>query len=1062
MYKTNKRCLYSFVLILSMLVYLFMAPIVSAQDAVPSVTESEPAQINQLDLPNPDNSSEDPSTVTDNNALPENAESGETAIPTITPEPTATIEPAILKQQAIQNGSVFPAVAPESLTDSDLVSALSYDSLDQISQLSSSHPYLPNTSSIIKFTLTGAVQLRIRFDSDFNLEYGYDLFAIYQSDTQTNTFKLLENKTFSGTDLAGQEIEIVGDTVFFRFETDSSVEAYGWQVADIQAEFPEPAGTAPENIDPSAGASEIDPTSESSSETSSTETVPQLPNESSNVVTGSATPEIEILETRETAAPTATVPAVPTDTVTPTATETTIPTVAPSATQNGSKSIAPDVYEIGLNDPDLPDEPAGTLDRSLSAPKILKIWQTTGHINGQTKPVLAVQITPVAGILDYRMAYSFISPTSGYKITSNIRPNNSVFKFSFTENATVYIKIAAVQNNVIGPFSNVVGGQINIRKPVISNPTVVNSTHVKLSWSTVPGATGYRVWRSETSPSYGFTWAVNVVNLTSIVTTAPSTTNPIYYKVAAIAGNMIGPMSNTVSVKLPAKPKLNPITMTSTQNLARVSWTPVPGATGYRVWRSETAATHGYTWSVNVGNVTAIATTVSPWKTYYYKVAALYGTTLGTLSDPISIVNIPFAVINEIKTASDTQLRVSWDPIPGATGYRIWRSESGPISGYNWVLNAGSNTEITMEVTPGKPYYFKVAPLKGSTVGKLSAPVEGIAMGTSCIFIKNKDSNGVNLYWNTVKGVTGYRFWYREHQWEEYWQYLDLPNDQINYFDRDYDYYFQPENIYSQYDVQVSALFGDRVGPRCNNMQSFMINEITERAVLMDFGMCQNTTAWTNHQLASFGNTLRNTNAGYIPQFSGVYGPFCPTESGWQAPFNQIGQPDRNDLTLIYISGFGKLQNDDALFEIGVNDFVDGLGFIQRLEANGYMGGKMHIIVSSFTNQEPNYVWTFDFIEKLREGYYADYVAAMVSESPHGSQDWIAYFLQNGISSNGKLCPIETTWEPWNGHLFFWRAFSALHKIFNQPGFTDIEISFDEPHNYGSLLDLPLFMCSSN
>ena len=380
MYKSNEHVLHLTVWILSILAVLFTVTIVSAQDALVSASESESIQTPRLDSPDFTNQPEESDLNTGSEPIAEDNESfdiaqpSETANSTITPEPTATIEPAILKQQKIHNGSVSPAVAAETLADSDLISAVSYDSLDQISQLSSSHPYLPNTSSIIKFTLPGAVQLRIRFDADFNLEYGYDLFAIYQSDTQTNTFKLLGNKTFSGTDLAGQEIEIVGDTVFFRFETDSSVEAYGWQIADIQAKFTEPTGTAPENVDSNTDASEIDSTLESSSETVSTETVSQLSDESSNAITGSATSEIQIPETEETAAPTETVPAVPTDTVTPTATETTIPTVTPSATQDGSKSIAPDVYEISLNDPDLPDEPGGALDRSLSAPKILKIW----------------------------------------------------------------------------------------------------------------------------------------------------------------------------------------------------------------------------------------------------------------------------------------------------------------------------------------------------------------------------------------------------------------------------------------------------------------------------------------------------------------------------------------------------------------------------------------------------------------------------------------------------------------------------------------------------------------
>lgn len=253
MRKLKEHLLHLTVWVLSIFAILFTITIVSAQDALVSASESESIQTPQLDSPDFTDLPEESDLNTGSEPIAEYNESFDIAQPsetpnsTITPEPTATAEPAILKQQAIHSGSVSPAVAPESLTDSDLISVVSYDSLDQISQLSSSHPYMPNTSSIIKFTLPGAVHLRIRFGADFNLEYGYDSFAIYQFDPQTNTFRLFENKTFTGTDLAGQEIDIIGDMVLFRFEADSSIESYGWQIADIQARFPEPA-TEPESI----------------------------------------------------------------------------------------------------------------------------------------------------------------------------------------------------------------------------------------------------------------------------------------------------------------------------------------------------------------------------------------------------------------------------------------------------------------------------------------------------------------------------------------------------------------------------------------------------------------------------------------------------------------------------------------------------------------------------------------------------------------------------------------------------------------------------------------------
>ena len=122
-----------------------------------------------------------------------------------------------------------------------------------------------------------------------------------------------------------------------------------------------------------------------------------------------------------------------------------------------------------------------------------------------------------------------------------------------------------------------------------------------------------------------------------------------------------GGESNSVSFEIKPsliRPTMNPITRISSTQL-RVSWSAVPGATGYRVWRSETSATSGYTWAVNVGNVAAIVTNVKPNKTYYYKVAALQGTTVGPLSAPAAgttaILTKP--TINSITRVSSTVLR---------------------------------------------------------------------------------------------------------------------------------------------------------------------------------------------------------------------------------------------------------------------------------------------------------------------------------------------------------------------------------------------------------------------
>ena len=1131
MNRTSNRFLFQLACLLSILVFFFVISIVSAQDTPPEVPDPDQVQSFQPEADDPETIPEAPGPA--NQSSEDEIE--EPILPTEAPEPTATVEIATLKQQAISKGSVPRIVAPDFLSESDLSAAVSYDNIDQLTLINSEHPYAPNTLSIIKFSLQDAVRLRIRFDSKFHLETGYDSLALYQFDPLTNTFRIV-NKTYSGTDLAGQEVEITGDTVYFRFETDESVEAYGWQVADIQADYPEPADEAGE---PSADTAPADPAEQ-----------PEPADETGDPSAAEvSTPEASGIE--PTAASTATPLAPPTQTAVPTATPQLIPTITPSQPTEAAKSIFTNLIEYNPGDAGLPDDPSRMVNRSLAAPKILKIWQDSHNFNGIIKPVLAIQITPAAGILDYQVAISTTSPTTGFSIRPEyFRPNNSIFKFALPVNQTVYIKIAAVKDNKPGPFSNVVGGRINIGLPTMNIPTKVNASQVRLSWNAVPGATGYRIWRSETSATSGYGWVVTVGNTTSVVSSITSSSKTYYYRVAAIVANMVGPMSSPKSYRasLPAptlnpitrasatslrlswtavpgatgyriwrsetsassgygwivtignvtstvtsvpssktyyykvaaisgstvgtpsapragttallgKPTLNPITATSVENAVRVSWTAVPGATGYRVWRSETSASSGFAWAVNVGNVTAITTSVSPWKTYYYKVAAIKGTTVGTASNPRSIDYRPFTNFQEIETEDDTKLHITWNPVENATGYRIWRSETSSASGFNWITTVGNTTELTIDAIPGKPYFFKIAPMKNSIIGKLNTAVEAVAMGKTCLFKKDIDEYGIHLYWRDVEGATGYRLWYREHQWDhDDWLFIDLdriPTD----FSRQ-EYYFQPENHTAQYDLQISALFRSRVGPRCLNTQTFMLDKnITYRAILIDFGTCQNTTAMLNTDLVNLGNTLRNTNQGYKSQFDGVFGPYCPTKTGWLAPFNQIGYPDQNDITFIYISGFGKYLNNEALLEIGENSFVNGTQLYQTLIMNGYLGGKMHIIVSSFINQDSATIdlWRSHFINGISGSLKSH---AMVWPIPSNyDRDWVAYELRRGISSNGRLCPIDNAWSDDGSDLDFPIAWFRLGDfLIHLP--VEIMGGLDYFEDYDSFVELPFIICS--
>lgn len=161
-----------------------------------------------------------------------------------------------------------------------------------------------------------------------------------------------------------------------------------------------------------------------------------------------------------------------------------------------------------------------------------------------------------------------------------------------------------------------------------------NGSVVTVSWTAVPGATGYQI-----SVTGSFTGVVNVPgSTTSFVVTPPAGTYNV--TIFATAGSQVGPASNTATVTVgggggsptPCAPPAASAVTASVQGLVvSLSWTAVAGTQGYRV---EFGQFPGGTQLVQT--VSAAQTQlqgVAPFAgTYYVRVVA--GNACGTSTSP--------------------------------------------------------------------------------------------------------------------------------------------------------------------------------------------------------------------------------------------------------------------------------------------------------------------------------------------------------------------------------------------------------------------------------------------
>ncbi len=185
-----------------------------------------------------------------------------------------------------------------------------------------------------------------------------------------------------------------------------------------------------------------------------------------------------------------------------------------------------------------------------------------------------------------------------------------------------------------------------------------------------------------------------------------------------------------------------------------ISWSTVPGAYSYNIYHSTTSINDGYHKLFNIVGQTHCYH-VNPTKGYnWFKVTAVSGATESDFSHPTTHNWIPSnggngggttkpsAPKGVSATQNGTSVRITWNSVSGATGYKVFYSASanGP---YTQFTNSTSNTNWTDPAPYKGANYYKIKAINsagesdfssyaycsynsnsggGSTTQKLSAP----------------------------------------------------------------------------------------------------------------------------------------------------------------------------------------------------------------------------------------------------------------------------------------------------------------------------------------------------
>lgn len=287
----------------------------------------------------------------------------------------------------------------------------------------------------------------------------------------------------------------------------------------------------------------------------------------------------------------------------------------------------------------------------------------------------------------------------------------------------------------------------------------ITTTSATLSWNAVPGATSYRVWRSNgqrvtlssTARSYTFTGLLPSRNYTLMVWAIGNGGLSPYARVGI---HTLGPK--------PATPTgLRPTTsVTATTGTATLTWNAVSGAASYGLWRS------------GGQNVTTTSTSYTfrnllPYETYNLYVWAVDSAGRKSTNARASITmpqrpgvarpGSPTGVTTSGLTSSSVTL--NWSAGTGVSKYAVWRSNGGST-----VRLASSARSYTFRnLTPSTHYTLMVwaEGAGGVSVSKrvsvtTSAPPAPPSAPTG-LSASRAATTTVMLRWNAAAGATSYK-----------------------------------------------------------------------------------------------------------------------------------------------------------------------------------------------------------------------------------------------------------------------------------------------------------------
>ncbi len=271
--------------------------------------------------------------------------------------------------------------------------------------------------------------------------------------------------------------------------------------------------------------------------------------------------------------------------------------------------------------------------------------------------------------------------------------------------------------------------------PTLISATAQSATSVALAWTSVTGATGYKINRSTNNGSTWTTAGTVGTGVTSFTDTGLSEATSYAYQV--VATNAAGSSTASASLYAATQP-LAPTGLTATVvsgGQINLSWTDhSTAASYYYVEQSPNGSTGWQQIGYLSGSTSNSLTATGPFAgstTYYFEVQA-YAYTGGVSTFATASATTPafpgVPILTSVMAQSSTSVAIVWSNVTGATGFTVQRSTN---NGSTWTTAGTVGTGVTSFTDTGlseaTSYTYQV--IATSAAGS-SAPSENFTAAT--------------------------------------------------------------------------------------------------------------------------------------------------------------------------------------------------------------------------------------------------------------------------------------------------------------------------------------------